>query len=114
MPAPEPETGLRAVLTKCTSVTAVLGPHRVGLMRPYLAGEPGTEPFVVCREARAMPQVPVICTSREDARAFALAASEMGRLSRSGWLGFRGERLRPPMRGCSPGAMTVACSLGAS
>jgi len=79
------------------AITAVLGRHRVGLMRPYLAGVAGAEPYVVCREARGMLQASVICASLEDARSFARTASEAKGLSRAGWRAFEGERLLSPI-----------------
>src|ERR1700677_2063858 len=78
-------------------ITTILGPHRIGLMRPYLAGVPGSEPYVVCREASCLPQSPVLCPSLEDARAFARSASESTDLPPSGWRAFRGERLVSPV-----------------
>jgi hypothetical protein len=80
-----------------TSIATILGPHRIGLMRPYIAGEPGPDPWVVCRERSRVPQSPVLCASLEDARSFARRASEADDLSRSGWQAFRGERLRSPI-----------------
>ncbi len=79
------------------AITVVLESHRVGLMRPYLAGEPGPGPYVVCREGRRMLQVPVVCPSLEDARSFARAASQVEGLSLAGWQAFEGERLRSPI-----------------
>jgi hypothetical protein len=78
-------------------ISTILGRHRIGLMRPYLVGAPGAEPYVVCREASHLPQSPVLCPSLDDARAFARSASESTDLSRSGWRAFRGERLISPV-----------------
>jgi hypothetical protein len=80
-----------------TAITLVLDHHRVGLLRPYLIGEPGPEPYVVCRETRGMLRMPVICASQQDAHSFARSASQETGLSGPGWLGFEGERLPSPI-----------------
>jgi hypothetical protein len=81
---------------KRSSVRARLAPSN----RPdeaVLGGRPGTEPYVVCREASRLPQSPVLCSSLEEARAFARNASESTNLPPSGWRAFRGERLVSPV-----------------
>jgi hypothetical protein len=78
-------------------VATVLGPHRIGLMIPWRAGEAGPLPYVVCREQARVPDSPVIRTSLEHARLFARQASLHTGLSRCGWRAFRGERLRSPI-----------------
>lgn len=76
-------------------ITAVLGPHRIGLMIPWLAGERGIEPYAVCREHACAPVSPVICASLADARSFARLASLSTGLSRPGWQAFQGESEEP-------------------
>ena len=80
-----------------TAIVTIVGEHRVGLMRPYLAGTAGTTPYVVCQERGYIPQTPVLCSSLDDARAFARKASDAASLPRAGWRAFHGERLRAPM-----------------
>jgi hypothetical protein len=74
-------------------ITAIVAPHQLGLMRPYIAGELGPEPYLVCRERSFMPHSPVLCASVEDARSFVRLASAADGLPLSGWRGFRAERL---------------------
>jgi hypothetical protein len=75
----------------------VLGEHRFGLAIPYRAGLDGESPSVVCREQRALPASPVLCSSLEHTRSFARAASLATGLPQAGWRAFRGERLRSPI-----------------
>jgi hypothetical protein len=93
--------GLRAKVGELAApgkaITAVLDRNRVGLMRPYIVGDAGSHPFVVCREARGMLLLPVLCRSREEARSFVRAAHQAEGLSLADWRSFEGERLISPV-----------------
>jgi hypothetical protein len=71
--------------------------HSIGLMMPFLACETGPESHVLCRSQRGQPASPVICASKDDARAFARRASVHAGLCLSGWQVFQGECLRSPV-----------------
>lgn len=80
-----------------TAISTLLDGHTIGLMRPYIAGPPGSQPYIVCRQRRRMPQSPVLCGSIEEARSFARRASQVSGLARSGWRAYRCERLLSPI-----------------
>lgn len=71
-------------------IVATLGSHCVGLMRPYLFGDDGDDPYVVCRRPVREPNHPVLCGSWEVAQSFAKQAIRDEGLSRDGWCAFRG------------------------
>ena len=79
-----------------TAISLVIGHHHVGLLRPFILGEPGSEPYVVCRERRGSLDSPVLCASVDEARSFARLASQASGLSLAGWCAFQGERLHSP------------------
>jgi hypothetical protein len=82
-----------------TAIMTASPPHKIGLVRPFLSGHTTdvAAPYLVCRIDGYVLNVPVLCPSLQDARAFARSASLAGNLSRSGWSAFQGERLRSPI-----------------
>jgi hypothetical protein len=77
-------------------ILARLGPHTVGLMRPYMYGDAGDEPYVLCLGLAHQPTQPVLCGSYDEAQDFARQAIRNAGLPRDGWCAFKGERLRTP------------------
>lgn len=78
-------------------ILARLGPHSVGLMRPYVHDGDGDEPYILCRGPVSQPTLPVLCRSYDEAQGFAKHAIREADLSRDGWCGFQGERLSSPL-----------------